>query len=93
MAGAPKKIAEVGPFVVYKLGRVLIVYEGADFYCNWRPADAAFANPVRALERVLANRAEAEADKAAARGNFRAMLAAARAERAAQIARQGAFAW
>lgn len=92
-----KMIAEVGPFVVYKGAGRVVIYEGDEMFVQFfrgKGAVAAnYADPAAYCRDVLAAREEYEADKAAQRGAFRKALAAARAERAAKVARQGTFAW
>lgn len=93
MEKAPKQLGKVGPFEIYKLGRVLIIYENGEFCCNKRPCDPGYANPIGYYQAILEARAEYEADKAANRAGFQRLLAKARADRAAELARQAVLAF
>lgn len=89
-----KLIAEIGAFKVYKAPNVVVIHENDEFFVQlFRRSNAAdYRNPEAYVRAVIAQREEIEADKAFQRAGFRALLAKARAERAAQIARQGVLA-
>ena len=88
-----KKIAEVGPFEIYKGAGRVAIYEGDVFFVQlFRKGNARdYRDPEAYCREVLDAREEYEADKALARRDRENRAAAYIAERKARAARQPEF--